>query len=254
MNKFFRSTDIFSAYWWVLFALTAVIVAGTARLGLWQLERAQQREAIEASQQANAQMPALTERDFERPLAAEQSLYRRVEVQGRWLADRTVYLDNRPMYSGFGFLVLTPLQLRNGALLWVQRGWVARDPVSPTSVPAIETPSGWVQLQGRLVHPPSKLMELQATPSPEGGGFARIRNNVDQRSFEQETGLEFAASVQQTGAASEGLLRNWPTLVSIASKNRGYAWQWFAMSSVVAMLFMWFQIFRKIRHGTTHTH
>jgi len=42
-------------------------------------------------------------------------------------------------------------------------------------------------------------------------------------------------------------LRDWPNLASRAQSNRGYAFQWFAMSAVGVLLFLWFQVFRKRR-------
>ena len=51
-----------------------------------------------------------------------------------------------------------------------------------------------------------------------------------------------ALSVQQTGAASEGLLRQWPQAGSGAEKNYGYAFQWWAMAALIAILYVWFQL------------
>jgi surfeit locus 1 family protein len=47
--------------------------------------------------------------------------------------------------------------------------------------------------------------------------------------------------VQQTGAASEGLLRQWPQAGSGAEKNYGYAFQWWAIAVLIAILYVWFQ-------------
>jgi surfeit locus 1 family protein len=51
--------------------------------------------------------------------------------------------------------------------------------------------------------------------------------------------------VQQTGARSEGLLREWPVLGSGVDKHYGYAFQWFALSGLIAILYVWFQIVRR---------
>ena len=48
-------------------------------------------------------------------------------------------------------------------------------------------------------------------------------------------------SVQQTGAASEGLLRDWTEPGSGVEKHYGYAFQWFALSALIAILYVWFQ-------------
>jgi hypothetical protein len=49
--------------------------------------------------------------------------------------------------------------------------------------------------------------------------------------------------VQQTGPASEGLLRDWPEASSGVDKNYGYAFQWFrTVASLIAILYVWFQV------------
>mgnify|MGYP000894222214 CR=1 FL=1 len=57
------------------------------------------------------------------------------------------------------------------------------------------------------------------------------------------TGLALPAlAALQTGAASEGLLRDWPQPASGADKNYGYAFQWWALAALIAILYVWFQL------------
>jgi len=174
---------------------------------------------------------------------APELVHRRVEVRGRWLAARTVYLDNRQMFGRPGFFVLTPLELQPGGLvLLVQRGWVPRDFEDRQKVPAIETPPGEVVVQGRWALPPSKLYDM----GEEGRGA--IRQNLDLQQFRLETGLALGEmTVQQTGAASEGLARDWPPINTGVSKHYGYAFQWFGLCALMAILYGWFQIVPRLR-------
>jgi cytochrome oxidase assembly protein ShyY1 len=48
-------------------------------------------------------------------------------------------------------------------------------------------------------------------------------------------------SVQQAGPASEGLLRDWTQPGSGVETHYGYAFQWFALSALIAILYVWFQ-------------
>src|SRR5690606_12826459 len=98
-------------------ALTAAAVAGislTTALGFWQLDRAAQKEALQAATQARALLPALDGAGIAgqgetQPLGA--LVQRSVALQGQWLPQYTVFLDNRQMHARPGFFVLTPLQL-----------------------------------------------------------------------------------------------------------------------------------------------
>ena len=73
-----------------------------------------------------------------------------------------------------------------------------------------------------------------------------IRQNLDLAQFSIETGLPLLPmSVQQVGVASEGLLREWPVVGTGVEKHYGYAFQWFALSVLIALLYVWFQIVRR---------
>jgi surfeit locus 1 family protein len=88
-------------------------------------------------------------------------MHRRISATGRWLAGKSVFLDNRQMNGKIGFLVVTPLQLDGSPLaVMVQRGWVPRNFVERAQIPKIDTPGGAVQVAGLLVPAPSKLYEL----------------------------------------------------------------------------------------------
>jgi surfeit locus 1 family protein len=114
-------------------------------------------------------------------------------------------------------------------------------------LPPVQTPQGKVTLQGRVVPSPSKLMELGA-PAPVKEGFNLLRQNIDLQEFGLETKLPMLATLQQTNDASDGLLREWPKSISGADKNRGYAFQWFALSALTLILFAWFQVWKKRKH------
>jgi surfeit locus 1 family protein len=134
--------------------------------------------------------------------------------------------------------VLTPLRLEGSqAAVLVQRGWVQRDFERRERLPSVQTPTGIVEIRGLLAPEPAKLYAF----SREEKGT--IRQNLDLAAFRAETGLPLlAVSVQQTGAASEGLQRHWPQAGSGAGKNYGYAFQWWALAALIAILYVWFQL------------
>jgi len=164
-------------------------------------------------------------------------LHRPVVLRGTWIADRTVWLDNRQMNALSGFYVVTPLRLDgSSAVVLVQRGWAPRNFLRREALPPLATPTGTVEVRGRLAPPPARLYSFDAQ---EAGA---IRQNLDLGRFRAETGLPLLPlSVQQSGAASEGLLRQWPLAGSGAEKNYGYAFQWWAIAGLISILYVWFQ-------------
>jgi surfeit locus 1 family protein len=247
-NRFAQSA-MFSRQWWLLLLLTVLFVGVTSSLGFWQLGRAHLREQIEAEQTSNAALPALSNSQLEELAQNSELLYRSLALEGTWLSQWSVYL-NRPMNGQAGFWIMTPLRLDSGSVVLVQRGWAPRDPVLPNKSPTLKEASDRVQVSGQWISPPSRLMELGSGTSAPDTSFSQVRQNLDLAQYERETGLKIRAVMRQNSTADDGLSRDWPSLASRAQTNRGYAFQWFAMSVVGLLLFFWFQVFRKRRTVT----
>jgi surfeit locus 1 family protein len=212
----------------------------TARLGLWQWDRAAQKQALQASLDLRADLPVINAAELASASRDGADLhYRRLHLRGRWLAERTVYLENRQMNARPGFIVVTPLQWVGGAVL-VQRGWVARDNDQRARLPTLATPPGEVEVAGRIAPPPARLYEFSATTS------GPIRQNVDPENYSREIGLALLpiSVLQDDGPAADGLLRNWPQPAVDIHKHYGYAFQWWALSALITGLYVWYQILR----------
>ncbi|UCH15985.1 MAG: SURF1 family protein [Burkholderiales bacterium] len=231
---------------WVVLLAAVVAVTITARLGVWQLDRAAQKERLQLIEDERRQLPALSGEQLAFDAAAADAQYQRaVHLTGRWAAGATVFLDNRPMNGRAGFLVVTPLVLADGSGVLVQRGWVARDAADPRRLPPLDTAAGAVAIIGRVAPPPSRLFELEpAAPGP-------IRQNLDVQAFAREVRLPLrplsVMQVTDSGAAFDGLLREWPRPAADVHKHYGYAFQWFALAVLIAGLYVWFQLLRPRR-------
>jgi surfeit locus 1 family protein len=244
---------------WLITLAAIVAMLATGSLGRWQLSRAAEKEALQSVRDERARMPAIDGRGL---LAAGSGsadgaaslVHRAVQLQGRWLAEHTVYLDNRQMQGRPGFFVLTPLQLADpeGGVVLVQRGWAARNFQDRLQLPAVQTPQDMVvRIQGVVAPTPSRLYEFRAAENAKGS--SRIRQNLDLAAFRTETGLALAPfTVLQTGDASEGLLRDWPVVGTGVDKHYGYAFQWFGLCGLIALLYAWFQIVRRFIRPRSH--
>jgi surfeit locus 1 family protein len=224
--------------------VTLLGVAITCSLGFWQLRRAAAKEVLQTQLIQRGALPALEGQSLgqlgDTPENRSGLIHRAVQLQGQWLTDKTLFLDNRQMKGRVGFFVMTPLQLTGSkAVILVQRGWAPRHFTQRTELPEVVSPTGEVAIRGRIAPAPSKLYELGA--SEEGP----IRQNLDLDALRQETGLALLEiTVVQTGDPSEGLLREWPQPLTGVEKHYGYAFQWFGLSALITMLYVWFQIVR----------
>lgn len=237
---------------WQLITVAALLgVVITASLGRWQLSRASQKEQLQAAMAAQSEKFVVDAAALRSSTQTTSLLHQRASLKGTWVSERTVFLDNRQMNARVGFFVLTPLRLEGGGVILVQRGWVPRNFTDRTVLPSVETPLGVVQIEGRMAPPPSKLYE------PGASSGSPIRQNIDLVQFAAESGLELLpVTLRQTGAASEGMDRQWPAANLGVDKHYGYAFQWFGLSALIAGLYLWFQVLRRFifRSKDSHRH
>jgi cytochrome oxidase assembly protein ShyY1 len=143
----------------VALTLLAVVVAGICvRLGLWQLERLEDRRALNEDIRGGLKGAPVVLGGAPESGAA----YRRASATGTYDADHVLVLYGRPLEGRPGDHVLTPLRLVDGSAILVDRGWV------PTGARP-STPSGEVQVEGILL--PSESTD--GVP-PSGGQVRRI--------------------------------------------------------------------------------
>lgn len=230
------------ARFWVVTVATILAVALTASLGQWQLNRASEKERL-AQQRIERQV--LTPLNWSDLMQAGLSddlsvlLDRPVELTGYWRHEATVFLENRPLNGRAGFWVVTPLwdPAKQEALL-VVRGWVPRRLDDRTALPALDESSEVVLVRGRLAPPPSKLYDFGQA------GEGRIRQNIDLDLFATEWSMRlWPVAVQQidSDGAETGLMRDWPLPDSDVHKHYGYAVQWFGLTTLLIVLYVWFQ-------------
>ncbi len=145
--KVFRA--IFSRQWMLA---TLLVLAGGAlcvRLGIWQLDRLEQRRAFNAHVESMwaAEPITLTGQPSEDLTAME---YRAVEVSGTYDFENQIALRNRYFQDEYGYHLLTPLLLDDGSAVLVDRGWIPADGNdSPADWRKYDQP-GPVTLQGQI--------------------------------------------------------------------------------------------------------
>ena len=100
----------------IVIALTAVLVG----LGLWQLDRAAEKEALAAMFADDAPYRSLDDVDDAVP-------FQRIEARGRLETERQVLIDNMFLDGRPGLYAITAFRYANDEpLLIVNRGWIAR--------------------------------------------------------------------------------------------------------------------------------
>jgi surfeit locus 1 family protein len=139
-----------SLVWPSVVALGAFIVL--IGLGTWQVERLFWKERLIAERQA-----AVTAEPVALPtsLEAARSLdFHRVRTEGRFLNDRELDLGATSDDGHPGYHIITPLQIADGTVVLINRGFVPEAKRAPESRAAGE-PTGETSVTGLLRLPPT---------------------------------------------------------------------------------------------------
>ncbi len=220
------------------------MVVLTALMGNWQLGRAAEKIALQAAIDQKQKLPPLANADVVAAAGPADLVHHTAVLRGVWRPEHTVFLDNRQMAGKVGLFVMTPLQLAGSTTsVVVQRGWVPRNFLEREKLPQVATPGGEVAVQVRMALPPSKLFDFQ------GGDNGALRQNLDLVDFARSTGLALRSDVAaiETEARPDGLARNWPAFNTGVDKHYGYAFQWFGLSALLFILYVWFQFIQPRR-------
>ena len=234
----------------------ASIVVLTLGLGIWQWNRAAEKEALRSLGETRAQavlnLPAWEESSGQPPIQAQDWNRQVTRMRGRWLDRATVYLDNRAESGRAGVHVVSLFQLEDGSLAWINRGWYPK-------APGRSDPSYSDFRDGRLALPTngSSTVELQAialidwmtrmelSADPESLRDGALWQNLDwptARALADKTASTtriWPLVFWQTSEADDGLIRAVPAFKNEdVSKHLGYAAQWWLMS-LAAAWFAW---------------
>jgi len=113
----------------------------------------------------------------------------------------------------------------------VNRGWAPRDPNDRTHLPPIGKPVDSIEIEGLAVQGVARVLQF------DGADSGTIRQNLDLRAVRSEIGAPVADFVvQQTSAVEDRLDRHWPPPATGVERHRGYAFQWFSLATLLAII------------------
>jgi len=222
--------------------MLVLLLPALLSLGFWQLDRAEQKEALLAQFQRNAEDAAVA---VDGKLTSLDGFrYRQAVASGRFLKDRQVLLDNQFSGSGIGYHVFTPMQVDGvDALLLVNRGWV---PVgaSRAVLPDISVTDGPTRVSGLLNAPPEVGMRLGSVEQASGR-WPLVAPYLDMEFLAQSLDMPVLPYVLMLDPADAyGYVREWRIVSFPPEKNLGYAFQWFAMAAALATLYIYVSLRR----------
>jgi len=223
----------------LLWLLALVCVAGFMRLGIWQLHRAQFKEALLAhSHQVLAErtaQPLATAADTPMPDKESPDAYEWTSGSGHFLPVPAVRLDNQARGGLQGIRVYRLFQ-PDGArhALLVELGW--RPLPSRQDIPVEPAPPAVTQIRGMLSPPPAAGISLggSAIQRQSDGSLLLIRLDPERVASELRLANGLAPRVMRLDPGMKfGYKRDLAMLSGTLppEQHRGYAVQWFAMAA-----------------------
>lgn len=199
-------------------------------LGFWQLDRADEKRAIQG-QYATWQ--------YSEPLmladAGAVEHYRPVQLQGHFDPKRYFLLDNRTRQGRVGFEVIGLFQLSSGHWFAVNRGWIEGSP-DRSQLPAINSPEGEIRIIGHAYWPEPGWQLEGAEVSSQ---WPKVVPSLMPGDLQAWAGEALAPYLVRLAPESEAaLLADWQPVNVMPEKHTGYAVQWFLMAIVLLILFV----------------
>ena len=136
-----------------------------------------------------------------------------------------------------GYDVYTPLKLSDGSAILVNRGFL---PLGRTrqDLPKFETLDSRINLTGLLNNPPSKTIVLAENVN-EVSTWPVVLQYVDLNEIETVLGYSvFNMVLWLDKEEDDGFRRKLPELNLDSDKNKGYAFQWYAMTVVLLLIYI----------------
>ena len=221
-----------------------VALVAFARLGVWQLHRAAEKQALLTQfESGQTTTVALSSGDADR-----LPRYQRVELHGRYDGGHQVLLDNMPSAQGqAGYRVLTPVALEQGGWLLVDRGWL------PLGATRSELPDTTIDdkvrtIVGRLDELPEPGVRPGDNPTADpAASWPRVLSFPRHEELSRALNRPLQRRIVLLDAAQpDGYERVWQAHFGFGPERHiAYAAQWFALAVAAVVIYLMMSLQRE---------
>ena len=217
---------------WKSTLLTVIVVPLCISLGLWQLQRADEKASIA---EAYAQRNSMAALDLSQVDAIEDKTNLPVVVEGKFMG-KHLLLENQWRNKQLGLEVLSLFETVNGEKVLLNRGWLANKDRS--TMPQFETPSETLKLQATIYQPSKEPYSLGQLILDSELNVQRLSYlDISQISHAFDTTF-YPLSLRLKPDAPHGFDTNWPEINVKPETHIGYAVQWFLFAALAFIVFI----------------
>jgi surfeit locus 1 family protein len=208
-------------------------------LGFWQLDRAEQKQALQESFENAAERASVTD-------DLKPALYQPIAATGHYLGERQFLIDNMVQDGRLGYYVITPLELAPAKpLLLVNRGWLA-GLATDRKLPSIAVGALPQTVTGRAGRLPRAVIRPGA--ALRAGDWPKVATFPTTAELGRALGRPVLPYVLLADPEpGVGLVRRWQPQQMGPARHIGYAFQWFALALTVVVVAV--VLYRRQRAG-----
>lgn len=240
---------MFSSRWLLTTLFVLIGAAVCVRLGIWQLDRLEQRRAFNRHYlEARAEPPLDLNAPLPENLGAQE--YRDAVARGRYDLEHQFALRNQYNGSDYGYHLLTPLLLRDNQAILVDRGWIpAEGNDSPASWRKYDESSD-VKVRGMLRLGQAKpRFGGAADPTPQPGQPPLVLwNNLNLAQISSQLPYQLLGVYLQPSPEpgdSTPPIPYQPEIEITEGPHLGYAGQWFIFAAILFFGYPFFYLRRQ---------
>jgi cytochrome oxidase assembly protein ShyY1 len=217
--------------------LTLVGIAFFVRLGVWQVDRAHEKERLFAAFAGAVKQAPISLEQARRE--ADPSRYPLVHVSGRYDAAHAYVLDNQVRDGRQGVMVFDVFEPGDGSPpLLANQGFLARGARGERpSIPP--PPQGAQTLTALYVPPPGSGLHLGGNALPRQSAWPKTSIYIDLGDIAADLGRRLDARVLLLmPAAGSAFVREWRPDVFPPERHFAYAFTWFTFALVALVMFV----------------
>jgi len=225
----------------VSISFVSLIALGLIKLGLWQLDRAEQKRQYLDQVSARIALPHQNiQLLFDQAKTAKSLSQLPVKATGYLLHQYTFLIDNVTYMGRVGYQVIVPLLIDDFShqLVLVNLGWVVSTGFRE-QLPSLQSWTGKLALTGNLHQPKNNPYAFDAVNNdnwPQVIGQIKPDEMAKSLQLKIDKAQVFPAILRLDPSSELGYQKKWLWLNMSVEKHLGYAMQWFALAVTLVVL------------------
>lgn len=211
-------------------------------LGLWQLDRADEKRIIDEGVRSAIAKPALELNNFDLKTLSNE-VYRPAKIKGKFDTQHQFLFDNRTHAGRPGYHVLTPFIFESNhgrEAVLINRGWITYQDTRE-NIPSIKVTDNEIEILGAIKEIPRSIVlnETAQQQTDLANANPMLIQSVDITALNQYLNYSLLPILIELDKTDEnGYIREWQPYYGSIDKHKAYATQWFSMAAILLFLYI----------------